>query len=910
MIWYTSTIFLSAFLLFAAQPVMAKYILPWFGGGAGIWTACMLFFQGVLLLGYVYAHVLSKRFSVGRQTLLHIAGLVLSVLILPITPDASSKPVGDEPPIQQILYLLTINIGIPFALLSSTGPLLSHWFSRSFSEKSPWRLYALSNAGSLLALLSYPFFIEPFLAVTTQATLWSWGYGVFVIGCIGCAWNYRYRQHNDQVLAGSDPVAVRLTSPPSATASHTNPPNAPSNTDRILWLALATTASVMLLTTTRQISQDLAVVPLLWIAPLALYLLSYILCFDHSKWYQRLVYAPLLVLGAAAVIYVMSNESALNAWIQIPIYIVTFFVACMICHGELVRLRPSADALTHFYLIVGAGGALGGLLVGVAAPHVFSDFWEYHLGLFATCLLLVFCVLRSNHWQQLVPLASEESGSQEKAQQHNKHNKHKSKGHRRLSSHGGGIAIFPLKNASAWGISLLLLAIIGGGLGWNIHEKKKRVVESSRSFYGVLHILELRDSLRLMEHGRTIHGAQYIDRLRRRNPTTYYEQESGLGIALAEYRRLQKSDITSHADSLLAWGTAAKGLRIGTIGLGTGTIAALAQSGDSLRFYEIDPHVERLARQHFSYLDDSAATVEVILGDARITLEREIRDDKYQNFDVLVVDAFASDAVPIHLLTHEAMALYAAHLKPHGMVIFHVTNRYLTLDAVVRGLADYSDFNAVQMYTAGAGHWSLDSDWIIVTRNPALLASEEVNIAATPWSESESLPILWSDEYASLWSAIAITKGQPRGKWTSAPNKGHFAIDNAGLIKTSDLQKIHSLGRRIYHESDGKTAIVVSTILARPTIAGKTVSPAAFLEKSYYQFGLDERGEVAGILLLLSVADDLTFIRVPKDWPAHLRKQVVQVVSTMMADGIAVSDISSRVLSGVKAIAALVQRPK
>ena len=328
---YAATIFLSAFLLFAVQPLMSKYILPWFGEGPGVWTACMLFFQCVLLVGYSYAHLISSRLGPSRQAVLHLGALALSLLLLPITLDPSWKPAGAEPPTRHILALLVANIGVPFALLSSTGPLLSRWFSQSFPERSPYRLYALSNAGSLLALLSYPFIVERFLTLRAQAWIWSVGYCAFVLLCGACAW--RFGRSGICVAVGIS-VAGSNT-PPSDLASKGEPDSAPGNTDMVLWLALAASASVMLLATTHQVSQDLAVIPLLWVLPLAIYLLSFILCFDHDWWYKRLLFGPLLAAAALAAVYVMSRDLTLSAWVQISVYLVALFACCMVSHRRV-----------------------------------------------------------------------------------------------------------------------------------------------------------------------------------------------------------------------------------------------------------------------------------------------------------------------------------------------------------------------------------------------------------------------------------------------------------------------------------------------------------------------------------------------------------------------------------------------
>lgn len=901
--WYALTIFLSAFLLFEVQPLMGKYILPWFGGGAGIWTACMLFFQCSLLVGYSYAHLISNRLRPSRQMLLHIGALALSLLLLPITPESSWKPLVAEHPTRQILLLLVVNIGVPFALLSSTGPLLSHWFSRSFAGRSPYRLYALSNAGSLLALLSYPFVVEPFLALHTQAWAWSSGYGAFVLLCAWCAWQFSRSSeqvHPEKMIPGTGSGA-----PGAHLASKAEPHTAPSSTDMVMWLVLAANASVMLLATTQQVSQDLAVIPLLWVLPLALYLLSFILCFDHDWWYKRWLFGPLLAVGALAVVYMMTKDLVLSVWIQIGIYSITLFACCMVCHGELAQIRPSANYLTRFYLIIATGGALGGVMVAVIAPYVFNDFWEYHLGLISTCVLAMICVHRHRIRNQRTDMEKTRDPDTKKDR---KQGKRKKRGRNRRPAHNRDSARVLPQIALMWGGALLVFLAIIVGLARDVSHARERTIVSSRSFFGVTQIQQQGDNVRLMEHGRTIHGIQVLSRNMRREPTTYYGRDSGIGIALREYRRLQTKN--NDAELIQSGGSVLRSngntLRIGAIGLGAGTMAALTEPGDYLRYYEIDPDVERLARRYFTYLDDAAAVVDVILGDARIMLEHEAQSGLYQKFDVLAVDAFNSDAVPLHLLTREALDLYLAHLKPLGLLAFHVTNRYANLSAVVRGLAENTDREVVRIYSTGSAKFTLPAEWVIMTNNRAFLAAEGVQVAAAEWSDDESLPILWTDEYASLWRAVAAKTGGSGGVWDSAPNKGQFVLDYASLISATDISQIRKVCRRLFQDTDGKRAIMIVTRREMPSKGERTISPTAYLEMLYRNYRLFEN---SGMMILISVGNDLAFVKVPKDWPPQLRHEVTRAVSTMMVDGTAAKDFSARLVSAIEAIDVLMRSP-
>jgi hypothetical protein len=486
----------------------------------------------------------------------------------------------------------------------------------------------------LLALLSYPFVVEPYLALPLQTWLWSLGYGLFVLMCGYCAWQFGHRvelapQEITQAT-GEAGSSINVSPAPIAQTSR------PGHTEMLLWLALAANASVMLLATTHQVSQDLAVIPLLWILPLALYLLSFILCFDHDWWYKRWVFGPLLAVSALAVVYVLSKDQVLSAWIQIGVYSVTLFAACMVCHGELVRLRPDVRYLTRFYLVIGTGGALGGVLVAVVAPYVFNDYWEYHLGLISTCLLAMICLYRSNKRRQAI---ARDTARRFAIKQESKKAKSKKRRRNQQQSQNNETAWVNSESTWIWIGCLLVFVAIVSGLGLDVKQDLKRAVLSSRSFYGVTHILQPGNQVRIMVHGRTTHGTQLLGPGLRGIPTTYYELGSGIDIALARYRRLLSSAENNST------GLDGGSLRIGVIGLGTGTIAALTGPGDNLRYYEIDAEVERLAREYFSYIEDSEAEVEIVLGDARIVLEQEARNGQFQEFDVLVVDAFNSDAV-------------------------------------------------------------------------------------------------------------------------------------------------------------------------------------------------------------------------------------------------------------------------
>lgn len=905
MIRFAITIFLSAFLLFAVQPLMGKYILPWYGGGAGVWAACMLFFQCALLVGYLYAHLLSSRLTRSRQATVHFAVLAVSLLLLPIAPELSWKPSSPHAPTGQILSLLVINVGIPFTLLASTGPLLSRWFSIALPTGSPYRLYALSNAGSLLALLSYPFLVEPFLRLTVQAWIWSVAYTVFVLMCAGCAW--QFRRAADQSVASMAEGAIHSEQRGAAPDDH------PSRHTMSLWLILAATASVMLLATTHQVSQDLAVIPLLWVLPLALYLLSFILCFDHHWWYKRWLFMPLLAAGAVAVVFIMFDELVLSAWIQIGVYLVTLFACCMVCHGELVRLKPAATHLTRFYLIVATGGAAGGVSVALVAPAVLPNYWEYHLGLTATIVLAMLCVYRDSRTRRRREREIVSERAHARSQPRNKAGKRRKDKGRVPSPPLGKWSPLPWLPWLAWGGSFAILVGVSVGLILDARHDLQRVVDSSRNFFGVVQVLEGKTIL-AMVHGRSVHGVQSRRAGMRRTPTTYYGPDSGVAIAVDAIRYERRSGGNSVAGHQRGTdngiGADDGNLRIGVIGLGAGTTAALAQSGDYLRYYEINPDVERLARKHFTFIEDTGAKVDVVLGDARVVLEHEAGTGQLQRLDVFVIDAFNSDAVPMHLLTREALEVYFSHLKPDGLLVFNVSNRYVNLAAVVRGLAQSTGRHAVRIYSTPHPQLNtLAASWVIVANDRTFAESDTVKVEETQWTENESLPILWTDDFASLWPAVLAYKGDAASKWEEAPNQGQFVVDRAGLLSNADQKRLLRLCRELYHDSAGARALMVVTTAATPSINGRSVPPPRYLAHLYRRLGFKtEEGETSALMILVSTKDDTAFVQIPKRWPQSLKKQIQDAIADIMFDGTAIDNFSGRLTSGVAGIGEMVRK--
>lgn len=668
------TIFLSAFLLFQVQPLIGRYILPWFGGGPPVWTTCMLFFQVLLLAGYAYAHWLGSLRS-ARQRIVHIALLAASLLFLPLAPRLGQPSPAADPSLA-ILLLLCATVGGPYFLLSSTGPLLQRWFVFSQPARSPWRLYALSNLGSFLALLTYPFILEPYLRLHTQSWIWSGLYLAFAALCAFTAW----RVPTLASRPAEDEAAPR-----------------PSPSTILFWLGLSAASSTVLLATTNQISQEIAVNPFLWVIPLSIYLLTFILAFASNRWYPRTAYAIAAGILAPVACAVMAAAIALPLEREIALLLAALFAACMLCHGELARSRPSPIHLTAFYLTIAAGGALGGVFVALLAPRIFTEYGEFPLGFAAACLLGFLGWLRT-----------------------------------------GALAQWTTRN---FAVRVPLMALLLGGLtavAAFVTNLDHPGVERFRNFYGILRVgetVDLNGPIRQLTHGSIRHGYQYRHAPQRYWPTSYYGHHSGVGIAI---------------DALPA-----SPRRIAVIGLGTGTLAAYGRPGDTIRFYEINPLVEHIARTRFTYLADSKAHIDIVPGDARVSLQRELNAGARHDYDLMAVDAFSSDSIPLHLLTAECAGLYRDRLKPTGLLLLHISNRTLELNPVARGMAQHLGWKST-LFLSGmdpklgesAAHWAL------LTPNAQLFDDPKLTGDAFGWPLNDPAPIQWTDDFASLWQVL------------------------------------------------------------------------------------------------------------------------------------------------------------
>lgn len=754
MLPFAFSIFAGAFLLFAVQPLVGKYILPWFGGGPGVWATCLLFFQTLLLGGYAYAHFSATRLSPRRQAGLHLTLLAVALALLPIIPGAHWRPQGDEDPIWRILLLLTASVGLPYFVLSATGPLMQQWFSQAQPGRSPYRLYALSNLGSLIALVGYPFYFERAFTRQTQANLWSIGLGIFALGCVWCAvrlW---------KTAPAVSPAQSDASLPSDPSASETTPPFI----DRLLWFSLAGVASIILLATTNKLSQDVAVVPFLWVLPLSLYLITFILCFDHPRWYSRELFSALFALGALVDIYLLFAGHNARLPQQIIGYSGTLFAACMLCHGELFQLRPSPRHLTSFYLHIAAGGAAGAFFVAIVAPLVFSRYLELQIGIWLLTYLVGALAFRHRSLSLafgtaagafaatfLLPIL-EATASRS--------------GDRSFSVIFQQIRAFYAEHWSfiafltaafligvldrrgfvrQWQLrvgNFLMLFSVGIGILFvaQVRKDSASAITTMRNFYGVLKVFEYNRDLpdqhyHSLVHGVTSHGLQFASPPQSTWATTYYGPTSGIGHAI------------DHLPAREPW-------HIGLVGLGTGTVAAYGRAGDRVRIYEINPQVEELARSQFTYLEDTPADVHVVMGDARLTMEHELERNEPQQFDVLALDAFSSDAIPAHLLTVEAFSAYFAHLKPNGILAIHTSNRYLDLQPVVETAAAHFGYSTVTLSDSpdDKNWWLFRSTWVLVTKNEDILGNEPLLLGAEPVSERKVS--LWTDDHTSLYEIL------------------------------------------------------------------------------------------------------------------------------------------------------------
>jgi hypothetical protein len=654
----------------------------------------MLFFEVVLTAGYAYANWLVKRKTTRKQTLTHLALMAISVCLViylwiiwpsPITPAASWKPGTDTSPLLYILFLLTISVGLPFFVLSTNSPLMQAWFSFKNPGRSPYWLYALSNIGSLLGLILYPVVVEPLLTIQRQGWIWAVGYLIFIL------------------IAGYNAIQLKNILPAPISNENNqlaNDTQKPAKGTQSLWIILSATASLMFLAVTNEITQEVAVIPFLWVLPLGIYLFSFVLAFSSRRWYQRKLYTLLFLVAVAGLIYILFNSST-NYIIQIVVYNFLLFTITMICHGELYALRPQPAHLTRFYLLVSIGGAIGGIIVNLIAPYIFRGYWEFKIGLaFVGILMAVLSFPRAR-----------------------------------------------TRSSSVYrNIVGVMAVVVAFSVVYLIFFSTSKDLFARRNFYGVVNVLQKelgtdQQKANLLVHGTTVHGLQFLDAGLRDTPTGYYSPDSGAGLALVSNPHY------------------ASGMRVGVLGLGVGTLAAYGQPGDYYRFYEINPVIVDLANGqggYFSFIQDSLADIDIVLGDARISLENELSSGVKNDFDILVLDTFSSDSIPAHLVTRQAFEIYLQNLAPDGLIAAHISNKHLDLKPVLWQLAQFYDLDFAlvsklpQEYDLGA----YPSDWVLITRNAALLQTPALVNTGDRMQGYTTAIRLWTDDYSNLFQII------------------------------------------------------------------------------------------------------------------------------------------------------------
>ena len=655
---YAPAIFLSSALLFLLQPMAAKAILPWFGGSAGVWTACMLFFQVMLLLGYLYAYIITRYLDGRPQVVVHLSLLLLSLAMLPVNL-ANRGNFDADHPVPRILVILGISVGLPYFVLATNGPLLQVWYARKSHASVPYRLFALSNLASLAALLVYPLAVEPILSLNRQFLAWSVGYLGLLLLTAAAALRATARQPREE-----------------------RPHIAGSVAQPLVWIALAACASTLWLAMANHLSQEVAAVPFLWILPLGLYLLSFVLCFDGEGWYRPRVYRWILPAAWLAMSLRLARQGVIGGlqW-EILLFSAALFACCMFCHGELARRKPEPrQGLAFFYLMVATGGALGAVFVALVAPHVFSTYLELPVGI-AFCIILGVTLLYGY--------------------------------------------------SSVWQLArLIVVATLAFVLGTQFHSTGTTLLRV-RNFYGSLQVMASgtgETAARALYNGTILHGIQFSMPGRNRLTTTYYGPLSGAGLVL---------------QSRPSWPR-----RVGIIVLGVGTLAAYGRAGDYFRFYEINPAVIRIASEKFWFLKESEAKTEVVAGDGRMALEREPE----QKFDLLVLDAFSGDAIPVHLLTVEAFQLYFRHLRFGGIIAVHVTNKYLDLASVVQSIAMSLRKQSLFIHSDADPQRATDeADWNLLAEDSVTLRVFEA-LSHPPVAPRRMQP--WTDQYSNLFQIL------------------------------------------------------------------------------------------------------------------------------------------------------------
>ncbi len=714
--WFAGTMLLGAFLVFSIQPLFARMALPLLGGAPAVWNTAMVFFQSALLAGYAYAHCLSRCLGLRGQIAGHLSLLALAAFSLPVAIGGGWEPPAGAMSIPWLIALMAWTVGLPFLAVAATAPLIQRWFADSghAAAGDPYFLYGASNLGSVLALLSYPLLVEPTLTLHQQGWLWAAGYGALALAITGCG----------LMVWGRASAGFGATPARGAVAAE-----AIGWPRRLRWLVLALVPSSLLLAVTTHITTDLAAVPLLWVVPLALYLLTYVVAFARRPWLRHawMVKAQPFVVIPLVLLFTWH----LPFWLGLPLHLLGLFVSALVCHGELARLRPASERLTEFYFWMAAGGALGGAFTALLAPLLFDAVFEYPIALVAACLLRP--ALAPGAGRRILDLAlpigvgiliAARSGADV--------------GLRDFGTVGlllvfvpCALALYALaERPLAFGLGIA--AACGAAL---LATDAQSVLARERSFFGVYTVKRDPAGYHVLLHGTTMHGAQRLEADRRRQPLTYFHGDGPLGQ--------------------LFRAVGGRSRTIGAVGLGVGTVACYRRPGQHWTFYEIDPLVQRIARdqRYFHYLAECAPAAEIRTGDARLTLQGAPQ----AAYDLLILDAFSSDAIPMHLMTREALALYLDKLAPGGVIAWHVSNRNLDLAPIVADLA--ADAGVVawvqtdQPSRAELAQYRTPSIWIALARRAEHLRP----LAQDPrWTRLHGRPGVrpWTDDFSNILSAL------------------------------------------------------------------------------------------------------------------------------------------------------------
>ena len=735
---FATTLFVSSLLMFALEPIVAKTVLPILGGTPMVWNTCVLFFQILLLAGYAYAHGVTTWLGGKRSSAAYVVLLVLPFLTLPFAVGPETQPPADGNPIGWLLLVLAKSIGLPFFALAATAPILQRWFADTDhpAARDPYFLYAASNLGSLLALVAYPLFIEPMLPLRMQNQIWAAVYGAFVLAaCLSVAVGWRFRAPDGRWPARS--TGEREEVSPSTAAEPIGA--TPTWTRRAVWVALAFIPSSLMLAVTTYFSTDIAPVPLFWIAPLALYLLTFVVAFSaRSASWQSVAdrFMPLLVLP---LVVLMIAGSGLSLSLAIPLHLAGFTMAALVCHGRLADDRPSPVHLTEFYFWIAFGGMLGGLFNTLAAPVLFSRVIEYPL-----VLVLALAARRGRQTESgffwsvndlAIPIGVGALSAGFMVWLH------PGRDSAQLFIAGLGLPAllaFSQSRAPVRFAASVATMFVAGSLAANAQTPALYV---SRTFFGVYRVTtDQANEYHSLFHGTTLHGMQALDPAHQNEALTYFHREGPIGQAFAGLPGM------------------AERREIAVVGLGVGTLASYRTPGQQWTYYEIDPEVERIARtdSYFTFLRLCGEGCRVVLGDARLSLLRA----RPQQYGFMVLDAFSSDAIPIHLMTSEAMALYLSRLAPGGALAFHISNRHLALAPVLARVAlNHGLVIRLQQHSASQtiSHGPLSSEWMVMARSEADLGSLATDRRWITPAIPSSTP-LWTDDFSNIVSVLSLNR--------------------------------------------------------------------------------------------------------------------------------------------------------